>query len=86
MQFEGTVIKEQGVTFAIVVVKPTALDSATTRENVRERFSSFFQGMPVVLMSQNGRGIPSYHGRQDIVNFLAGVDPGRIPWKKYTVN
>jgi len=26
MQFEGAVIKEQGVTFAIVIVKPNVLD------------------------------------------------------------
>lgn len=86
MQFDGAVIKEQGVTFAIVVVKPSVLNSSTTRENTRNGFSSVFPGMPIILMAQNGRGRPTYHGRTDIVNFLANIDPRRIPWKIYTMN
>ena len=36
MQFNGALIKEQGVTFAIVVVKPHVLHSAT-KENLLEK-------------------------------------------------
>ena len=86
MRFDGAVIKEQGVTFAIAVVKPIVLNSSATRENTRNNFSAVFPGMPVILMAQNGRGIPRYHGRTDIVNFLANIDPRRIPWKTYTMN
>lgn len=86
MRFDGAVVKEQGVTFAIVVVKPTVLNSSATRENTRNSFSAVFPEMPVILMAQNGRGRPSYHGRTDIVNFLANIDPRRIPWKTYTMN
>jgi hypothetical protein len=39
----------------------------------------------VVLMWQDGRGIPSYWDRTDIANFLANLDPARIPWRKYTL-
>ncbi|MBD77340.1 MAG: hypothetical protein CL840_00200 [Crocinitomicaceae bacterium] len=85
MRFDGAVVKEQGVTFAIVVVKPTVLNSSTTRENTRNSFSTVFPGMPVILMAQNGRGRSNYHGRTDIVNFLANVDSRRIPWKTYTM-
>ena len=38
MQFEGAIIKEQGVTFAIVVVKPHVLNSPTEREEARRSF------------------------------------------------
>ncbi len=31
MQFDGSLIKEQGVSFAIVVVKPSTLDNSTVR-------------------------------------------------------
>jgi hypothetical protein len=86
MRFDGAVIKEHGVTFAIVVVKPTVLNSSATRENTRNSISAVFPGLPVILMAQNGRGRPSYHGRTDIVNFLANIDPIRIPWKTYTMN
>lgn len=30
----------------------------------------FFGNIPIILMAQNSRGIPTYHGRQDIVHFL----------------
>lgn len=86
MQFDGAVIKEQGVTFAIVVVKPNVLDSSSQREETRKGFSHVFPNMPIILMAQNSRGIPTYSGRTDIVNFLANVHPSRIPFKKYSIN
>jgi len=86
MQFEGAVIKEQGITFAIAVVKPGVLDYSATREKTRQGFKRYFPGMPIILMAQNGRGMPTYHGRNDIVRFLANIDIRRIPWKRYTAN
>lgn len=86
MQFEGAVIKEQGVTFAIAVVNPSVLDYSATREEIRQGYERFFPGMPIILMAQNGRGVPTYHGRNDIVKFLANIDYRRIPWKRYTAN
>jgi len=41
MSFDGALVTEQGVTFAIVCVKPYVLRS-TDKEDVREQFSSFF--------------------------------------------
>lgn len=86
MKFEGAVIKEQGVTFAIVVVKPNVLNSGIECESVRRGFCSVFPGMPIVLMAQDTRGIPTYQGRPDIVKFLSKVHPSRIPWKQYNYN
>lgn len=85
MQFDGAIIKEQGVTFAIVVVKRSVLQSSV-REDVRTEYSRVFPlGTPVILMATDSRGIPEYHGRTDIVKFLANVHPSRIPWKRYTL-
>ncbi len=83
MQFDGAKIKEQGVTFAIVVVKPYVLTSPS-KEQVRASFISFFGNIPIILMAQNSRGTPTYDGRPDIVSFLAHINPERIPWKHYT--
>lgn len=85
MQFDGALIKEQGVTFAIVVVKPSVLDS-TSREQTRQSFSRYFPSVPIILMAQNSRGIPTYHGRPDIVKFLASINHSRIPFKTYEAN
>ncbi|WP_459902132.1 hypothetical protein [Desulfobaculum senezii] len=85
MQFEGALIKEQGVTFAIVVVKQHVLNNSTQREDVQRQFTHFFQN-PVVLMAQNSRGRHDFWGRQDLVDFLVNVPVSSIPWKKYTIS
>lgn len=84
MKVQGAVIKEQGITFAIVVVKKHVVDSTSQSEDAICAFSRFFPGMPIALMGQDSRGIPTYRGRKDIVNFLANIHPSRIPWKEYT--
>ncbi len=86
MTFEGAIIKEQGVTFAIIVVKKYAISSDSERKAAIETFSSIFPDMPIILMAQDSKGIPTYYGRKDIVNFLSKISVSRIPWKKFTIN
>jgi len=83
MQFQGAVIKEQGVIFAIVIVKPYVLNSPAEREQSRRSFSHIFPSAEIILMAQDSRGVPTYHGRRDIVEFLSNVHISQIPWKKY---
>ena len=86
MTFDGTLITEQGVTFAIIIVKPHVINSTYTANEFRNSVSSLFSvGTPIILMAQDSRGIPTYQGRDDIVKFLANIHPGRIPWKHYSV-
>ena len=60
MQFEGSVIAEQGVKFAIVVVKEHVIDNGIEADKMIQAFESqVFPGMPVVLMAQDSRGILS---------------------------
>jgi hypothetical protein len=83
MRIDGAIIREQNVTFAIVVVKPQVLTNDLECESVRRSFRPYFPGMPIILMAQvSGRN--RYHGRNDIVQFLAKIDQRRIPWKTYT--
>jgi hypothetical protein len=84
MQFDGAVVKEQGVVFAIVIVKQSATQNSTSSNEARDAFQGYFPGMPLVLASQDAAGRFTYQGRKDIVAFLAQLDPRRIPWKKYT--
>lgn len=86
MQFEGALISEQGVTFAIVVVKSHVLNSHHQADEVADRFRPTFPGVPIVLMAQNSRGVPTYRGRRDLVNFLSQVPMQAIPWRRYTLN
>jgi len=86
MKFQGAVIKEQGVTFAIVIVKKSVLDNRIEANRAVQGLQPIFPGMPIVLMAQNYQGRAEYYGRRDISHFLATVPLHAIPWKEYTVN
>lgn len=83
MSIEGAVIKEQGVTFAVVIVKPSVVQNQTTASRASSSLSPTFGGIPVVLMAQDCRGTPTYWGRRDLVRFLANVPLAAIPWRRY---
>lgn len=75
-------VKEKGVTFAVVVVKSHILSDPSARNDAISSFQPHFPGVPVILMAQNSRGVPKYFGRKDIVNFLSRIDHRRLPWKR----
>lgn len=85
MTFEGTVVREQGVTFALVVVKHHIVQNRLEAQNAISAFQPYFPGNPVVLVGQNSRGVPTYFGRPDIARFMASVPMQSVPWKRYTV-
>lgn len=84
MKIQGAEIREQGVEFAIVVVKKRVVDSRLEANRAIEAFSPLFPGLPLVLAAQDHRGQFIYYGRDDISRFLASIRPSRIPWKEYT--
>ncbi len=86
MEFEGALIHEQGVRFAVVVVREAVLRDRRQVAEVSRRFSPAFGGVPVVLMAQNSRGVPTYFGRPDLARFLSRVPVQAIPWKRFTLN
>lgn len=86
MTFQGAVIKEQGITFAIVIVKKSIVDNRSEADRAIVTFQPYFPGIPVILMAQDYRGVPTFYGRKDIAKFLASVPIQAIPWKEYTIN
>jgi hypothetical protein len=89
MKIEAALVKERGVAFAVVIVEPYVLDdkneAARMISTLKTRVQDF-SGIPVVLMAENSRGIPSYYGRTDIVQFLSRVPVGNIPWAECTMS
>lgn len=83
IKLEGAVIKEQGITFAIVAVQSHVFNSSHTLNEAADTFSFYFPGMPIILVRSTSKG-PEYYGRTDIVKFLSNIHPSRIPWKEYT--
>ena len=66
MTLDGAVIREQGLTFGIMVVKPYVLNDPSRRVAVVAQASRAFGGVPTVLMAQTS-GRAKYYGRTDIV-------------------
>ncbi len=83
MNFDGAIIREQGVTFGIVVVKHHALRNPSRRDQLVQEASQVLGGIPTVLMGQDGRGRPQYYGRPDLVRFMANVPLSAVRWKRY---
>jgi hypothetical protein len=88
MRIDGAIVKEQGVTFAIVVVKPNVIQTESVADKSRVSFATIadFSGVPIILAAQDSKGVFTYQGRPDIVKFLANIDASRIPWKHYTIS
>lgn len=86
MRIQGAVIREQGVTFGVVIVKSHVLQNSFEADRTISALMPAFPGMPVVLMAQDYRGVPTYYGRRDISRFMAGVPLRRVPWREYTLS
>ena len=85
MQFDGALIREQGITFAVVVVKKYVVESAVEAQAAIRNFAPAFPGVPIVLMGQDHSGRATFFGRNDIAQFLSRISLSRIPWKRYTI-
>lgn len=85
--FDAALVEEQGITFAIVVVNSSVFSGNSKKKlEIRNYFSDFFgKEIPIILMSQDQKGIPTYEGRSDIVNFLSKIDFERIPFERYNI-
>ena len=83
MTIHGAVIIEQGVTFAIISVRPSVTQYTARATAFRREIAGFFPNMPIILMSQSADGTPHYYGRKDIVDFLKTIRIEQIPWKTY---
>jgi hypothetical protein len=85
MQFDGALVREQGVTFAVVSVKNHVIQNASEAQSVIREFAPAFPGVPIVLMGQGNSGRATFFGRKDIAQFLSRISPSRLPWRHYTI-
>ena len=53
MTFDGAVVREQGVTFAVVIVTPGIVENRSQTAEAISAFQPHFPGLPVVLMGQD---------------------------------
>lgn len=85
MEFDGAVIKEHDITYAVVSVKKGVLEDTAAAEAAIRAYRPAFPGLPVVLVAQDLPGTPTYYGPADVVNMVGRLPLNQIPWKRYTV-
>ncbi|OWY61692.1 hypothetical protein B7486_62445 [cyanobacterium TDX16] len=87
MQVTGAVIREQGVVFGVALMTNSAFADSAARKQFQSQVAvlPMFRGVPVVVATQDSRGVPTYWGRPDLVRFLARLHITQIPWRDYAV-
>jgi hypothetical protein len=80
MSGEVALVNEQGQDIAILAVKNHVVSNRRQREEM-VAFGEREFGVRTALMAENGRT----WGPRDIVNWLRGVSPGQLPWRKFTI-
>lgn len=83
--FYGAFVKEQGVNFAILVVKRHVLSSTIGAERMVSAVQAKL-GIPVVLMAQSQSGRPTWYGRKDISKFMSRVPLDAVRWQRITLS
>ena len=84
MMMQAAVVKEQGITFAVVAVRQEVTNYTYRAVRMRQELQRVFKNMPIILMSMDSNGQPHYYGRRDIVNFLKSIKVSQIPWRQFT--
>ncbi len=77
MRIQFSLIQEQGVKFAIVVVQDSVVLNSFESNKVISQLTPYF-GVPVVLLGANNH---KTYGKESIVRFLSSVNVSMIQWK-----
>src|SRR5438270_3728594 len=84
MDVVGSVMTEQGVTFAVVQVQGYKVETPQEAEETIQAYAPLFPGLPVVVMAVGAAGRPTtFWGRDDLANFMSGVHPASLAWRVY---
>jgi hypothetical protein len=84
MDVVGSVMTEQGISFAVVQVHSYTVETQAEAEDAIHSYSKLFPGLPVVLMAVGGERSPTYWGRQDLANYMAHVPSKHVPWRRFS--
>ena len=83
MRFHAAVIRDWGVKFAVVIVQPQLIQSTHSATKAQMAFAPAFPGVPIVLMAQDPKGAPIFHGRKDLVALVHDIQLDAIRWTEY---
>lgn len=80
----AALVREQGVTFAVALVKDYVLNDPTQSSQMIQAVGGSLGCPLVVLMGERNRRLRG--NRNDVVQFVSRIDPARLPWRKWSVN
>jgi hypothetical protein len=83
MTIYASLIREQEVTFAVVIVPGYAMQTDGDAERARGAYQRFFPDVPLILAAENSNGEFRFQGRADIVKYLVSIRSSQIPWRQY---
>ncbi|SPF36864.1 conserved hypothetical protein [Candidatus Desulfosporosinus infrequens] len=81
-QFDGAVITEQGQTCAVVSVQPAIFQNSVNATMIIKALLPAFNGIPVVLMTLDTKGVPAYFGRGDLITLLENINIKEASWNQ----
>jgi hypothetical protein len=84
MDVVGSVITEQGISFAVVQIPGFMVETQTEADDAIRSYGKLFPGLPVVLMVVGRERSPTYWGRSDLANYMASVPSKYVPWQRFS--
>ncbi|MBG4984746.1 hypothetical protein [Pseudomonas aeruginosa] len=82
-EFQGAYFVVQGIPFASVLVRPSAISSQKAKEDAVAFFQPYFPSVPLVLAAQGSDGRVTFWGKDDLAKFLAN-NSHAIQWCNYS--
>lgn len=77
----AALVKEQGVTFGVVLVKDHVVTSQHQSNQMIQAASHALGCGLIVLMGETNNRLRG--NRQDVVNFVANLHPSQLPWREW---
>lgn len=84
-KYQGGVVKGRKYTFGIVRVDTEVIDDKETAIKTIQDLLPHFEGMPVVLVSEQQGEKPNYFARPDLMKFLMDFHLPSVEWKEIEV-
>ncbi len=84
--FQGAIIKEQGVTFAVILVDKVLIENRSEAVKTVASLRTVFAGLPVVLVAQDCKGKRSCFGRADLARLLLDLPADALTWQEYSLS
>ena len=78
MSYNIAFVREQGLTFTVVCVKESVMNSSSESQKVWAAFEAQY-GAPTAIVGEQLRKV---YGDKRIVPWLSSIDLRRLPWRR----